>query len=129
MPNNQPFPEYEIALLALIQKEGSPKDTRRLKTIVNELVEAEVLFESDGITIGWRLLDFDGMSLMPSWAREYLWTDERHGWAYWSALGKPYKARLFAIIECIKLEKLTQNRVPTLEVLKGGRYDKAQITK
>lgn len=85
---------YELARLSKEERRSGDDDERRAALIV-DLREAKIVVGDDGRGGGWRLLDQDGINLMPD--REFLFADKGHCWVYWMGYGRPYGARMYAI--------------------------------
>ena len=111
-----------VHVLGQIQLEVERDDfgaRKRQHLVIEELCERGILIEDDGLGTGWQLLDQDGNSLMPN--RELLFEDTGYCWVYWTGLGRPHRARMYAISEPLAFEAACKSHFhPELKVIEGG---------
>lgn len=88
--------ELALGVYELGRLQGAVARERELE-LVEELLEAGILVDDKGRGLGWRLLDIDGVDLMPAPAEELLFADKGHCRVYWMGLGRPHGALMHAI--------------------------------
>ncbi len=96
-------PEYPVGV------DNEERDLAgRLDDLIAEARDTGLLVADNSRGNGWRLLDMDGVSLMPT--KEDVFAEKGHGWVYWLALGRPYSARLYSISDPLEEQNaLTAN--------------------
>jgi len=117
--------EVSYDLGVLMEERVSHREVGEIERLTADLASMGVLVEDDGCGNGWRLLDMDGISLMPPDAdsKGLLFEDKGCAWVYWAAMGKPCGARLYSISDPVAEEEDARGIMAHLSV--SGR----QITR
>lgn len=103
---------YELGQLQDAVGREDADATKREHELIEALRENEILIDDDSRGSGWRLVDRDGMNLMPAPAKELFFADKGHCWAYWMGLARPRDARMFAISDPVAEEAAIKGNVP-----------------
>jgi hypothetical protein len=117
----------------LMSERVANREMAQIEELTADLEALGVFVEDDEMGNGWRVLDMDGISLMPPDAdsRGLVFSDKGYAWIYWAALGEPRGARLYVISdpkveaedEDGDLRPLTEREITrkTLRVIQGQK--------
>jgi len=79
------------------QQEGKERDGDKIQALIDECLFREILVPCNDRGNGWRLLDMDGVSLMPAQARDCVLPSKGLCCIYWMAQGQPHGSRMYCI--------------------------------
>lgn len=118
----------ELADEELIHEMGqwekqAARDEDRIKELIVEAKERELLLEDDDMGNGWRVLDGDGLNTMLAEAKGCVFESKGIAWCYWIGLGRPNGGRMYAISDPLAEEAALANgervEIEDIEIVRG----------